>query len=94
MIPQPALIDLITFNETPIPKNAVRLLKIPAVFNALQYDGKGGRGYSSALLILCTWLETRTLEVLASLTLGRTMPERFPASEAQDWHKVMDLCMV
>lgn len=90
MIPQPALADLMLLNERPSLQNAARLIKIPAIYNALQYEKKGGGDYSEALLTVCLWLESRTFEVLALLTLGRTMPESFPAGgDTSDWRKVI-----
>lgn len=89
MINQPALKKLIAFNANPVPTHEIELLAIPALHNVLQFESKGRGTYSQALLLVCLWLETRALEVLATLTFGRSTPVTFTSQqEEQDWRKV------
>lgn len=88
MINQPALKDLMAFNANPSAKNGGRLICIPAVYNALKYEGKHGQAYSSPLLSVCLWLECRALEVLASHTLGCSMLAEFRTMDERGWEEV------
>lgn len=92
MINRPALKTLIAFNESPIPANARELREIPALYNALQFEAKRGGSYSAELLSVCMWMESRALEVLATLTIGHSMPETGSAG-TEDWRKVGFNCI-
>jgi hypothetical protein len=67
MVTRPALTALNDFITSPSTHNASRLMDIPSLYDLLQYEHTVRKGYSEALISMCSWIHDRGRSVLDEL---------------------------
>jgi hypothetical protein len=88
MVTRPALSALNDFIANPSPHNASRLVQIPSLYDLLQHENTLRKGYSAAIMSVCSWIYERGRSVLDHLLEHALPTSREELESETDWSKV------